>query len=150
METTLNQDFTTSLLLEQSPKEVFDAINNVRGWWSKNSEGSTYKCYDDFKVHFGTHWWAFKIIEMVPYEKVLWYVTGSHMPWNKHETEWTNTKISFEITKQGDKTKMRFTHIGLVPSFDCFKGCARGWTGYIHQSLAALIQTGSGTPDVAY
>src|SRR5208337_5648062 len=29
-----NQGFTASFTVDQSPEEVFKAVNNVRGWWS--------------------------------------------------------------------------------------------------------------------
>jgi hypothetical protein len=35
------KDFTTTVLINALPQEVFNGINNVRGWWSQNIEGRT-------------------------------------------------------------------------------------------------------------
>lgn len=90
-------DFSTAITVDQTPEEVFNAINNVRGWWSAAAKGDTAGLNDEFMVDFGTHWWTFKIIETVPNQKVVWQVTGSYMPWNEDKHEWTGTALCFEI-----------------------------------------------------
>lgn len=145
-----NQDFSTIILVDKSPKDVFNIINNVHGWWSTRIKDNTVSLHDEFMVDFGSHWWAFKTIEAIPGQKMVWQVTGSYMPWNEDQHEWTGTRVSFEISTRGAETQVRFTHIGLVPKFSCFQGCSKGWTGYIDISLKNLINTGIGTPDVAY
>ena len=55
--------------------------------------------------------------------------------------------IVFEITRKDDKTELRFTHIGLVPSIECYDNCSGAWRFYVNDSLRSLIATGKGEPN---
>lgn len=143
-------DFTAMLLVDQTPKEVFDAITNVRGWWSEEIEGNTSKLNDEFKYHYkDVHISKMKLIEVIPEKKVVWLVTDNYFSFTKDKSEWTGTKVIFEISRQGDKTKLQFTHLGLVPEYECFEACREGWSTYILRSLNSLITTGKGQPNAA-
>jgi len=144
-----NKDFTNTIVVDQSPTEAFDAINNVTGWWTENLEGSTHNLGDEFSVRFGdVHYSKHKLIEVIPGEKVVWLVTDSKLTFVKDQTEWTGNKIVFDIDKKGDKTQVTFTQHGLVPTFECYGGCSGAWTDYIQNSLYNLITTGKGKPSL--
>lgn len=127
-----NQNFTITLLIDQTAKKVFDAINNVDGWWTK-IEGSSQNLNDVFTVHFGETFITHKIIEFNPNKKVLWRVTDSSVK------EWLDTKICFEISDKNNSTEIKFTHIGMVPSLKEYNDCAKGWTRFINENLFKLI-----------
>ncbi|HZY46362.1 MAG TPA: SRPBCC domain-containing protein [Candidatus Bathyarchaeia archaeon] len=140
--------FTTTFSVDQSPKEVFDAINNVRGWWSGNIEGSTDKLGAEWTYRYKElHRSKQKITELVPSKKVVWHVLDSYLDFVKDKTEWNGTDIVFEIDEKDDKTQLRFTHAGLVPDFECYDDCSNAWGGYINTSLKNLITKGKGKPN---
>src|SRR5689334_14099331 len=139
------KSFSTTIKVDQTPKEVFNAVNNVRGWWSEDVKGNTSKLKDEFLYHYeDIHRAKIKIIEMVPDERVVWHVVDNYFNFTKDKKEWTDTKIIFEISKEGKKTQLRFTHEGLVPSYECYEICNDAWTNYIKDSLYKLITTGKG------
>ncbi|MFB9842617.1 SRPBCC family protein [Mucilaginibacter ginsenosidivorans] len=140
-------DFTTSFLVDQSPKDAFEAIANVRGWWTEGVDGNTEKLNDEFSVQFwDVHYSRQKLVEVVPYTRIVWQITDSKLTFIADESEWTGTKIIFDIAEKGDQTEVRFTQIGLVPEIECYKDCSNAWGGYINGSLKSLIATGKGKP----
>jgi Activator of Hsp90 ATPase homolog 1-like protein len=143
-----NKNFNITFLVEQTPNEVFNAINNVRGWWSEELEGNSEKLNDEFSYRHGEfHYSKHKLIEVDHDKKVVWLTIDSKLTFVKEQDEWNGTKMIFEILKQGGKTKLMITHLGLVPEFECFDACSKGWTHYLQNSLLPLIITGTGKPD---
>ena len=142
------QDFTATILVDQTPEVVFNAINNVRGWWSEEIEGHTDKLNEVFRYHYkDVHICNIKVIEMIPNEKVVWHVLDNYFNFTRDKNEWKDTVITFEISKKGKKTQLQFTHLGLVPEYECFDICHNAWSQYIGESLYNLITTGKGQPN---
>ena len=142
------ESYTISYTVNQSPQEVFDAINNVRGWWSGEIDGRTDKLGAEFTYRYqNLHRTTQKITELVPGKKVVWHIVDSRLGAFKDATEWNGTDVVFEIAKKGAKTELRFTHVGLVPAIECYGKCAGAWGFYINESLRNLITAGKGDPN---
>jgi hypothetical protein len=141
-----NQNLTITLSVGQSPEEVFDAINNVRGWWSEEIEVPTDLVPSSSSITRTVTAATQKITEFVPGKKVRWHVVDSHINFVKDKTEWNGTNIVFDIAKRDDKTELRFTHVGLAPGIQCYGDCSGAWGFYINESLRGLITTGKGQP----
>jgi uncharacterized protein YndB with AHSA1/START domain len=137
--------YTTSFSVDRTPDQVFDAINDVRGWWMTRVEGDNRAVGDEFSYRVpGVHFCKMRVTELVPGERVVWQVVENHMSFIEDQSEWKGTEIRFELTGKDGGTEVRFTHDGLVPSYECFDICRNAWTFYVGDSLRSLAATGEG------
>jgi hypothetical protein len=136
-------DFTTSFVVDNSPKEIFESICNVADWWQGEIKGGSKKLDDQFiyrmeDLHFSIQ----KVHEIIPNKKLVWLITESKLTFAKNKSEWTGTKVIFDIIEEGGKTKVIFTHKGLIPDLECYNECSNAWTQLVQKGLKGLITTG--------
>lgn len=140
--------FTTAFSVDQTPAEVFAAINNVRGWWSGEIDGDASQLNAEFGYRYkDVHFSKQKVTEFIPGKKVVWHVVDSNLSFANDKTEWTGTNVVFEISQKDGKTELRFTHAGLVPQFECYGSCSNAWGMLVNGNLRHLITTQKDQPD---
>ncbi|GAA2814487.1 hypothetical protein [Nonomuraea dietziae] len=71
----------------------------------------------------------------------------AHFNFIDDQSEWKDTQVVFEISAKDGGARVAFTHVGLVPQYECFDVCTNAWAGYISSSLRNLINTGTGQPN---
>ncbi|WP_236594395.1 SRPBCC family protein [Saccharothrix sp. 6-C] len=147
-ETMDGQDFSTTISTHRTPDEVFAAVVDTRGWWSEHIDGGTTRVGDRFTYHyFDNHRCTVELTEVVPGEKVVWRVLDNYFSFTQDRTEWTGTELVFAISPTADGAQLHFTHVGLVPEYECFDLCSKSWGFYVGTSLRELIDTGKGRPN---
>ncbi len=140
---TNQKNYTTSFTVDQSPEAAFAAITDPRAWWSGEFEGDTGKLGDVFIYRYkDLHYSKQQVTEMVPGKRVAWLVLEGTLNFVEDKTEWVGTTMTFDIARNGDKTDVVFTHIGLQPAVECFDTCSEAWTSLIQGSLRQFIATG--------
>ena len=142
------KNFTTSIKVDKDISHAFNSIKNFRAWWSEEIEGKTDQLNETFFYHYkNVHLCKIKLIEMVADKKLIYQVIENEFNFTTDKTEWINTKLIFDVSTDGAKTKIVFTHEGLVPAYECYNVCHDAWTSYIQGSLKSLITTGKGKPN---
>lgn len=143
-----DQSYSTVFSVERTPDEVIAAINDVRGWWNADLEGESDKVGAEFVHHVPEiHRAAIRVTELVPRERVTWRVLDNWFSFVSDPREWKDTEIRFELAEKDGATEVRFTHLGLVPEYECYQVCENAWGHYIHKSLRRLIEAGEGWPN---
>lgn len=133
--------FTTTITSTVSPGDAFAAINDVRGWWTGEIDGSTTAVGDVFSYRHGDlHHSIQRIAESIPGERVVWVVDEATLSFVDDAREWVGTSIIFEISPApGGGSSVAFTHAGLTPALECFDACSGAWNHYIGESLRAHL-----------
>lgn len=144
-----NQDYQCRFVVNESPREVFDAIRRVSEWWTVNTEGSTNQVNDTFIVRFGETRVDFSVTEMVPGKNIVWLVTDCNLHWLADKKEWKGTSLHFNIRETEKGTEMTMIHRGLAPEIECYNDCKKGWDFYAGESLRKLITEKKGQPDAS-
>ncbi len=142
-------NFKKTVTLHATDKSVYHALtSSIEKWWTELFEGVSNKQGESFTVRFGDNVFkTFKVEELITNKKVVWYVSDSliDIPELKNKTEWIGTKITWEISMQGQKTELSLTHLGLTPQIECYTICESGWHNFT-DSLTEFINTGTGKP----
>jgi hypothetical protein len=146
-----NKNYRRTIMINASAKDAMKKISQINLWWRKDFSDTTAKLNDKFTVPFGKlngeiSFVDFVISEFVPNKKMVWKVTGCYLPWFKDKKEWNNTQVVFKISSENNKTKIDFTHVGLVPEVECYDVFEKGWNGHIG-TLVKFINDGKGLPE---
>ena len=142
----MNANFTTTITVDATPQKVFDAINDVPGWWGRIT-GSTTAVGDEFVyVVPGLHYSGFRVTDIEPARRIAWLVTGSYLDFTADKQEWNGTTVRFDIEEAYGGTRITFTHEGLEPEDECYDVCSNAWGMFVNGSLKAFIETGEGKP----
>jgi uncharacterized protein YndB with AHSA1/START domain len=142
------QALTIEYAVEQTPEQVFAAFTNPRGWWSENIKGGTAAAGDEFDYAYrDVHSCRVRLAEVVPDRLVEWHVLENRFDFVSDEGEWVDTRVRFEVSPREDGgADVRFSHIGLVPAYECYEVCQGAWNFYVRTSMRNLIATGQGEP----
>ncbi len=139
-----------SLTVSATPAAVYAAlatIDGLRAWWTRDCDGST-EVGGSIHFRFGSSWKDMRVARAEPGREVRWVCTGAHIDVDAfaRKDEWVGTELVFRIGEAGQgRVRLDFDHIGLVPSFECFGVCEKGWQQFLG-SLEHYLQTGAGQP----
>ena len=132
-----SKSYSYSFISSKSPEAIFQLLLDIDKWWSglfsETITGKSQAIDDEFSFDAGggAHYSKQKLVELVPNKKIVWLVTDSNLTFLSDTNEWNNTKICFDIVAEGNKTKVTFTHDGLVPQIECYDACSGAWSQYL-------------------
>lgn len=138
--------YSFEIKTQRSPKELFELLLEIKKWWSgiydETIAGTSKEVNDEFSFSAGggMHFSKQKLIEQIPYKKIVWEVIESNLSFLDNSKEWEHTRLRFDISENpGNKTKLTFTHEGLTPNIECYEQCTSAWSQYF-KNLQRTLQ----------
>lgn len=141
--TSVTDGYHADLVIDAPITTVFDAVSTpegLSGWWTTDASGVSAPG-GELRFAFQDGAAVMRVEERTRPAAERWTCVG-----HSGQPEWAGTTVTFQLTEVSPAaTRLEFTHGGLRPQLDCYGQCSAGWT-YLMGSLAALAETGTGTP----
>ncbi len=128
---------------------VYAAITSgIVKWWTTGSSDAS-EVGTVFTTRFGETYNHIKVAKLIPNERIEWDIL-EHYHANdalNRDDEWTGTRILWNLTEmEGNRTRLDFTHDGLIESMECWEICEAGWNFFLLESLKPYLEEGEGQP----
>ncbi|WP_261555083.1 SRPBCC family protein [Frankia tisae] len=125
--------------IKATPEKVYEALTTVdglAGWWTSDTTGDG----DSTLIfRFGeVGGFDMKVLDRQPGKRVRWEVIDG-------PAEWIGTRVSFDLTQDGEWTIVLFAHTGWREPVEFMNHCSTKWAIFL-MSLKALVETGTGAP----
>ena len=142
--------YRREIVVSSTPSTAYQALTaDIKKWWTDDCDHIS-KTGDTTTFRFGPTYWVMRAVSAVPDERVSLKCIDAH---HVHEglpssilDEWRGTTLTWQIYRQGAKTRIVFEHEGLDPSLNCYEVCEQGWDYYFLKSLKHYLDTGVGSP----
>lgn len=122
-------------------KRWLDSPEGISGWWSDQVEGEASRKGDEFHVRFPSSPVVFDLVVNESSDNAVEWSVPASPPW------WKGTTIRFDLTADGDKTKLAFSHGGFDPSDPIIAVITPAWVRFL-DNLVAVAESGQANPAV--
>lgn len=141
--------YSKTVELDSPVDAAYAAITSgVAKWWTTGS-GDASELGKVFTTRFGETYNHIKVSHLTPNKRIEWDIV-EHYHANdilSRNDEWTGTRILWSLTGiDGNRTKLDFTHEGLIESMECWEICDAGWNFFLLESLKPYLEKGEGKP----
>ena len=116
-------DFPISATIER----VFEGVSTPAGvdrWWARSSKGKAHPGAT-WELHFGTGYdWKAIVTRCEPPRAFELELTQA-------EPEWLGARVGFELEAEGDRTRVRFHHVGWPEANEHYRISCYCWAMYL-------------------
>jgi hypothetical protein len=141
----MTDDLTIRFATARTPEEAYDAVVDVRSWWTGDITGDTDRVGAAFTYAVAdVHRSVQEVTALDRGRLVVWSVTDARLSFVADPAEWIGSEIRFAIAPLADGSEIVFTHVGLSAALECFESCSDAWRWYVGTSLRQRIATGHG------
>jgi uncharacterized protein YndB with AHSA1/START domain len=132
-------DIVHGLGIKADVPQVYNALATLKGlsgWWTDDTTGNE-DAGGVIHFRFATRGFIdMKVIARDPDKRVAWEVVNG-------PDSWSGTKVSFDLKRDDDFTRVLFKHEGWKEQNEFMHHCSTKWGTFL-MSLKSFVETGKG------